>query len=583
LKLLLPIVIAGAFSLCLPLSRADSDPYPAAHPPAGIQPKLPANYVPYKYPYSPQELLKMDGAKMQKLAEQAWAEIGKVNAEGAYANTYESLAKHDCPEWFKDAKIGMFIDWGPWSVAGYAPPAPAAAYPDWYEWRTQKWAGLATDSKGLLARAFSDYHQQTWGMDITDDDLINLLSDRNFNPEQFARLAKACGFRYVVPFLKHHGGFSMWDSSFTRRNSMAWAFHRDFAQELRKACQAQGLKFGVYVSLGEWNYPAILPNGQVGAFGLNGELMKMADPRQLPAQAPTQERADGLFSYLTTLDQCRFLSGKVPVKDYVRDYLIPATKELIDKTKPDLIWYDGEWLNGSSFWHTRDLDAYYYNRAVRGGQEVCINDRWGEDARKGQSPQLKADFATSEFGGGTNARSDAWEETRSFSHNFGYNWTEESDANAILSDKACIDLLVDVVGRGGNLLLIVSPTGTGEIPPRQLHAIGNMGDWLKKFGAAIYGTRAYAIKEQPRWGRITRSKDGGMVYLLVTKWPADGRLEVPHLAIPGIESAAVMEGQGQPGYCQPGPDGFTVDLSACTPGDPRVSVIALKVNVNKTL
>ena len=519
---------------------AARDPYAAAHPPAGIQPRRPANYVPYKYPDSPRELLEKYGPEMATKSKAAWAEIERTNGEGQYKNTYQSLAKHECPEWFKDAKIGMFIDWGPWSVGGYSTSSKGASYPDWYEWH--------------MYDELRDYHNQAWGPDITDDDLINLLSDRDYNPAGYAKLAKECGFRYVVPFLKHHGGYCLWDSSFTRRNTMDWKFHRDFAVELKRACKEHGLKFGAYVSVGEWEYPAILPDGQIGLFGFNGESKGG-----------------------TELGDCHYLSGKIPVKDYARDYLIPSIKELLDKAKPDLIWYDGGWLNVSSSWDTRDVGAYYYNVASREKQEVCINDRWGDDANKKSSPQIKVDFATSEYGGGTLTQSDAWEECRSFSHNFGYNWTEESDPNAISSDKACIELLVDIIGRGGNLLLIVSPTGTGEIPPRQLLALRNMGDWLKKHGQAIYGTRAYSLEKQPDWGRITHSKDGSRVYLLVTHWPADGRINVPAIPIQRITNVQVMHGEGEVGFCQPNKDGaFMVDLSACMSSDPRASVIEIK-------
>ena len=143
---------------------------------------------------------------MEKLAKAAWADIEQINVQGKFNNTRESLATHQCPEWFNDAKIGMFIDWGPWSVGAYSITNSKASYPDWYEMRIRDEAQM------------KQYHAQTWGADIGNDDLINLLSDRRFDSRTFARLAKASGFRYVVPFLKHHGGFCLWDSSFTRRD-----------------------------------------------------------------------------------------------------------------------------------------------------------------------------------------------------------------------------------------------------------------------------------------------------------------------------------------------------------------------------
>ena len=132
------------------------------------------------------------------------------------------------------AKFGMFVDWGPWSVAGWAPQAEKATYPDWYEYR--------------LFKEFRDYHLKTWGADIGPDDLIQLLRGDAFQPSQLVSLARQSGMRYVVPFLKHHGGYALWDSSYTHRDSLEWGLERDIAGEFvfeahqleirRKACEA---------------------------------------------------------------------------------------------------------------------------------------------------------------------------------------------------------------------------------------------------------------------------------------------------------------------------------------------------------
>ena len=126
---------------------------------------------------------------------------------------------------------------------------------------------------------------------------------------------------------------------------------------------------------------------------MSGQSVKKVAPDQASAQGE-QWGYGGVMRYMTNLDQCHHLSGKIPVKNYVRDYMIPSIKELIDKTKPDLIWFDGEWGNTMDFWHTVDLDAYYYNQALRNKHEVCINDRSGDDSRKKKSPKIHVDYTS---------------------------------------------------------------------------------------------------------------------------------------------------------------------------------------------
>ena len=214
---------------------ADAAPpdYPEAHPPTGTQPKRPAGYEPFTYPRSSEDLLRTETPAMLERAHAAWDAAEAEMGRGPYKPEHDSIAAHPCPEWFLDAKFGMFIDWGPWSVAGWAPQAKLATYPDWYE---QK-----------LLKEYRDYHLKTWGEDVRPDDLIQLLRPDEFHPEKFASLARDSGMRYVVPFLKHHGGYSLWNSTFTHRNSVEWGLKHDFAKELSTACQASGLRYGVCV------------------------------------------------------------------------------------------------------------------------------------------------------------------------------------------------------------------------------------------------------------------------------------------------------------------------------------------------
>ena len=209
--------------------------------------------------------------------------------------------------------------------------AKEATYPDWYE---QK-----------LFKDYHDYHLKTWGDDIRTDDLIQLLRPDGFRSEDFAMLAKAAGMRYVVPFLKHHGGYCLWDSSFTHRDSVEWGLRGDIAGELSAACGKAGLKYGAYVSLGEWNYP-IIKDGTLYTSGL--------DIWTTDSHRPLEK----------VTAQTSFISGKVPVNDYSRDYLVPSIKELIDKTNPDMLWFDGEWGADPVVWRSPEIVSYFYDRAA---------------------------------------------------------------------------------------------------------------------------------------------------------------------------------------------------------------------------
>ena len=506
--------------------------WPEAHPPTGQQPKRPASYSPYRYPRSPEQIWHAETADQTSRAATARADMDAVIAKGPFKGDAASIATHTAPEWFLDAKFGMFVDWGPWSVAGWAPQAEKATYPDWYE---QK---LFTD--------YRDYHVKTWGADIGPDDLIELLGSQSFSPRKLAALAKSSGMRYVVPFLKHHGGYSLWKSSFTHRNAVEWGIHRDVALEMSAALKAAGLRYGAYVSLGEWNYP-VVKDDALASFGFNGTV------GPLTPETP-------------------FLSGKVPVADYTGDYLLPSLKELIDQTSPDMLWFDGEWEADASVWRSPELVAYYYDRAKARGQRVAVNDRLGKDTR-GHAGW--GDYYTSEFHVIEGFQAHPWEENRSLSHSYGYNWEESFDDRYVLSEADSLDLLLRVVANGGNLLLMVSPDGNGRVPPNQQRRLLFLGDWLERNGEAIYATRPLGIAKQPAWGYVTQSKTHDKVYCIVRNWPKDGILPVPMAVKP--TAVEVIGTDMKPTIKSVSATSVVVDLGSIIQPEKYASVVVLTI------
>lgn len=367
------------------------------------------------------------------------ARIGQVNAGGPYRATGESIDTHPCPEWFVDAKFGIFIDWGPWSVASYCPYVKGERlYPDWYEHRCRPGS-----------RDY-DYHALNWGEDFVSDDFIDLFLGKRFDARALAQTFDSCGAKYVVPFLKHHGGFCLWNSSWTFRDSYDRGARRDFAAEMSKACKAHGLKFGFYDSLqGEWEYPVLADDGSIKMYVENCQYVDY----------------DPCFE--------RVASGKVAVHDIFRECMVPQAVEFIDKYDPDILWFDFDWTIPATKCGVYDVAAYFYNRN-EGCKEVAVNDRYGllepeEDGIRVQKVRsvgqnwcrtVRGDFFTDEWGDTAEcidpASWHAWESCSGISKSYGNHWMEQYDPSMVMTDKEFIVHFMDIVSRGGNLLLHLS-------------------------------------------------------------------------------------------------------------------------------
>ncbi|MCQ2179448.1 MAG: alpha-L-fucosidase [Bacteroidales bacterium] len=423
--------------------------------------------------------------------------IGRVNAEGRYHATAESIDSHPCPEWFVDAKFGIFVDWGPWSVASYCPYVKGERlYPDWYEHRCRPGS-----------RDY-EYHALNWGEDFVSDDFIDLFQGKRFDARALARTFEAGGARYVVPFLKHHGGFCLWNSSWTYRDSYDRGAKRDFAAEMSKACRAQGLKFGFYDSLqGEWEYPVL---------GEDGSIRMYVENSQYADYNPHFENV---------------ASGKVAVHDVFSECMVPQAVEFIDRYDPDILWFDYDWTIPASKCGAYDVAAYFYNKN-EGRKEVAVNDRYGlleaeedgERVRKVRSVgqnwcrTVRGDFFTDEWGDTDEcidpASWHAWESCSGISKSYGNHWMEQYDPSMVMTDKEFIIHFMDIVSRGGNLLLMVNLDGQGALPDVQRARIESIGKWLDRWGEGIYGTRIIAPFSTSSVD-YTRSKDGKTVYATV--------------------------------------------------------------------
>ena len=484
----------------------------AAIPYAPPQYRRPTDWKPGLWTQDLATVSRIHSARVMDLARAQMEKVDAANRSGRYRATGASLDAHRCPEWLQDAKLGIFVDWGPWSVASWAPYAKGGRfYPDGYENHCEFPLGSEPAERDALFRA---YHLKNWGADFHRDHFLALFRAEAFDADGLVRLFRTCGAKYVVPFLKHHGGYCLWDCPYTFRDSVDQGPRRDLAREMREACRREDLKFGFYFSHGlEWGYPVLNGDGSLGFVNAAG-------------QAPAPYRPEMEWT----------ASGKVAVKDFVRDYTVPQATDFIDRYDPDLLWYDGDWVSSAAVNGGYDIAAYFYNRA-EGRKEVAVNDRYGfgtpdEVAHKRTTRggvyekflrAVRGDFYTSETADIAEdldpASGHLWEECHGITHAYGNHWQE--DGTTVMGERELIAYFTDIVARGGNLLLMVNLDGQGRLPGLQRQRLMTLGGWLSRWGGAIYGTRACAPYSTPEAGYL-RSKDGSRRFAVIL----DGRREI---------------------------------------------------------
>ena len=385
--------------------------------------------------------------------------FGQVNGD------WSQLDKRVTPSWFEDAKFGIFIHWGLYSVPSWATKSNAdgfgSGYSEWY------WQRL-NDKSLKIHPEFMDFHLKNYGPNFKYQDFTTQFKAELFDPNHWADVFAKSGAKYVVLTSKHHEGFAMWPSKFSWNwNAKDVGPHRDLAGDLIKSVKQAGLKMGFYYSIYEWYNPLY--------------------------------RSD--------------------VKKYVDQYMIPQIKELVDNYEPDLFWPDGEWEKSDTIWRSTEIVNWLYNHP-KVKDNIVINDRWGNNT-KGKH----GSFYTTEYGlGNIDEKSPKrpWEECRGIGQSFGYNRYEY--LNDYSSAKQLIHSLITIVANGGNLLLNIGPTSDGRIPVIMEQRLTEIGDWLKINGDAIYGSRKLlsGIKSSQKHHFFTEK--GNSIYLIVTKW--DNKIEL---------------------------------------------------------
>jgi alpha-L-fucosidase len=347
-------------------------------------------------------------------------------------------------EWWKEARFGMFIHWGPVSIKG-----TEIGWSRGKEWTIEEYDGL--------------YKQ---------------FNPVKFNALEWVKIAKAAGMKYIVFTSKHHDGFCMWDTKYTDFNIMNSPFHRDVMKELSEACKEEGMALGFYHSTCDWHnpdFPLTSPGGSV--------------------------------------------KREVSNLDRYTEYLKNQSAEILKNYRPLLVmWYDVP----QQFDSVRGQGVIDYIRKIQ--PDVLVNNRTG----------AKGDFDTPEQRVGNFQNTRPWETCMTIGRQWA--WKPNDEVKTL---EQCLHSLIRSAGGDGNLLFNVGPKPDGTIEPLQVERLKEMGQWLNKYGYAIYGTRGGPFKPTD-WGVSTRK--GNIVYLHILKWSGNyPKITLPDIGIE-IKKVSIAEG-----------------------------------------
>lgn len=472
---------------------------------------------------------------------QALKNVDTGVAQGPFHASWESLEKFQAPEWYRDAKFGIFIHWGVYSVPAFDS--------EWYP----------RDMYQQDNPAFK-HHVETFGPQITFGykDFIPRFTAAKFDAKQWAELFRKAGARFVVPVAEHHDGFPMYDCSFTDYSAAKMGPKQDIVGELAVAVRKQGMHFGASSHRAEhwWFYE--------GGMKFDSDVK---DPRNLGLYGPAQPKR------LPGADH-----DNDPNDAYLHDWLARST-EIVDKYHPEIVWFDW-WIEEPAFVpYLQKFAAFYYNRGVewkKGGVAINYkNKAFPEraavlDIERGQLQELRPVF---------------WQTDTSVSvKSWGY-----IENDRFKSADSIVDQLVDISSKNGALLLNIGPRSDGTIPEQAQNILLSIGKWLAVNGEAIYGTRPWKVfgegptqvvagsfkdtETKPYTGEDIRfTTKGNALYAIALAWPENGKLVVKSLATGSrnggreIKTVQLLGNRGKLEFMRTA-DGLTVDLPAQKPHD----------------
>jgi alpha-L-fucosidase len=386
---------------------------------------------------------KYDGPRKALLAD-----VDRGAQDGPFRPDWNSLSQYKAPVWYRDAKFGIFIHWGVYSVPAFGS--------EWYPREMY-----------LQGSEVNQHHVSTYGplTKFGYKDFIPMFKAQKYDPQAWAQLFKESGARYVVPVFEHHDGFQMYDSNLSDWTAVKMGPHRDLVGDLEKAVRAQGLYFGASSHRIEHDW--FMDGGRSIPSDVN-------DPQNASLYGPAQIQLEDKKGGSNLADDWTYVSPA-----YANDWLA-RDAEIVQKYHPDIIFFD--WWIGQPYVRPNlaKFAAYYYNESSKRGPVGIITYKWVAmqqdsgvlDIERGQLDQ-KLDRV--------------WQTDTSVSNkSWGY-----IEHDTFKTPEFIVHQLVDIVSKNGNLLMNIGPRSDGTIPDEVQQVLLDVGRWLKVNGEAIYGTRPW--------------------------------------------------------------------------------------------
>ncbi len=429
-----------------------------------------------------------------------------------YQPARDSLQLHVVPDWFHDAKFGLMVVWGLFSVPAWAPTTgnlgEVAAEHGWEGlFARNPYAEWYLNSMRFEGSPTQNHHRATYGESFAYDDFVPMFHQavERWNPNTWADCFADAGAKYIIFLTKHHDGFLLWNSQHPTPGKHDYQVCRDVPAELKAALEARDIRLGLYYSGGlDWSFHHPLIKDQASLYDCVPEMQAYAD------------------------------------------HATAHWQELIARYQPDVLWNDIAYPRATNLF---ELFADYYNAFPEG----VINDRFAQEPPKADPvaeeivappPGTHYDFRTPEYSSYKTIMPFKWEATRGLGYSFSYNQNEGDTYT--LPTETLIDTLVDVVSKNGNLLLSFGPMADGTIPSEQADRLHKMGAWLRVNGEAIYGTRPHTQAEgTTREGLPVRfTRKGEVLYVIPLGTPAQ-TLTIEGVQVPEGGTVSLL-GQPEP-------------------------------------